>query len=77
VLFETEEQLLKVQKALNEQQIFPRRYFYPSLNTIDFVKGQTMSISEDVASRVLCLPLYAGLLEPEINQIINLINKSL
>jgi dTDP-4-amino-4,6-dideoxygalactose transaminase len=77
VLFETEEQLLKVQKALNEQQIFPRRYFYPSLNTIDFVKGQTMSISEDVASRVLCLPLYAGLLEAEINQIINLINKSL
>ncbi len=77
VLFETEEQLIKVQKALNEQQIFPRRYFYPSLNTIDFVKGQTMSISEDVASRVLCLPLYAGLLEAELNQIIKVINKSL
>ena len=77
VLLKTEEQLLKVQKALNEQQIYPRRYFYPSLNTIDFVKGQTMSISEDVASRVLCLPLYAGLLEAELNQIINIINKSL
>lgn len=30
VVFESEEQLLKVQKVLNENDIFPRRYFYPS-----------------------------------------------
>lgn len=30
VIFKTEEQLLSTQKTLNENDIFPRRYFYPS-----------------------------------------------
>ncbi|MCA6422555.1 MAG: DegT/DnrJ/EryC1/StrS family aminotransferase [Flavobacterium sp.] len=77
ILFETEEQLLQVQKALNEEHILPRRYFYPSLNKIKYIQSTVMPISESVASRVLCLPLYAGLLEAELNQIIKLINKSL
>ena len=34
VVFENETQLLKVQKALNNKQIFPRRYFYPSLDIL-------------------------------------------
>ena len=61
ILFQTEKQLLKVQKALNEEQIFPRRYFYPSLNTLRYVSGSDMPISESIASRVICLPLYADL----------------
>ena len=77
ILFDSEEQLLRVQKALNEAQIFPRRYFYPSLNTIDFVKGTPMPISESVAARVLCLPLYAGLLEEELSLITSITNNSL
>ena len=77
ILFDSEEQLLRVQKALNEAQIFPRRYFYPSLNTIDFVKGTPMPISESVAARVLCLPLYAGLLEEEVSLITSITNNSL
>ena len=77
ILFNSEEQLLRVQKALNEAQIFPRRYFYPSLNTIDFVKGTSMPISESVAARVLCLPLYAGLLEEELSLITSITNNSL
>jgi dTDP-4-amino-4,6-dideoxygalactose transaminase len=74
VIFETEAQLLKVQAVLNEQQIFPRRYFYPSLNTVEFSKGECMPISESIASRVLCLPLYAGLNKEEILSICNLIS---
>lgn len=77
VLFQTEPQLLQVQKALNDAEIFPRRYFYPSLNTIDFAKGTTMPISENVASRVLCLPLYAGLTEDEVQKITSIINSNL
>ncbi len=61
VIFKDESQLLKTQAALNELQIFPRRYFYPSLNTIPYVKRETMKISESIASRVLCLPLYDSL----------------
>jgi dTDP-4-amino-4,6-dideoxygalactose transaminase len=61
VLFKDETTLLKVQNALNEDQIFPRRYFYPSLNTLNYVKGKKMLISENITSRILCLPTYKKL----------------
>jgi dTDP-4-amino-4,6-dideoxygalactose transaminase len=77
VVFKTEKQLLEVQRSLNEQQIFPRRYFYPSLNTIEYVKGNTMSVSESIASRILCLPLSVGLNEHELNKIVSIINEKL
>jgi dTDP-4-amino-4,6-dideoxygalactose transaminase len=77
VIFESEDQLLHVQKVLNAQQIFPRRYFYPSLNTINFVKGAPMPISESIASRVLCLPLYVGLEKSDLEQIVHLINSNI
>lgn len=74
VIFETEAQLLNVQAALNAVQIYPRRYFYPSLNTIEYTKGTSMPISESIASRILCLPLYAELSDDEVKKISNLIN---
>lgn len=77
VIFDSEEQLLKVQKALNENQIFPRRYFYPSLNTIEYTIGMSMPISESIASRILCLPLYVGLSVVDMTRIVTLINKNL
>lgn len=74
VIFETEDQLLQVQKVLNENRIFPRRYFYPSLNTIDYTNGISMPISESIASCILCLPLYIGLPESDVSKITALIN---
>ncbi|OAB25998.1 dTDP-4-amino-4,6-dideoxygalactose transaminase [Flavobacterium fryxellicola] len=74
VIFETETQLLAVQNVLNQNDIFPRRYFYPSLNTIPYVNGNSMPISESIAARVMCLPLYEGLEEEDVLRIINLIN---
>ena len=77
IIFKTEAQLLATQKKLNENNIFPRRYFFPSLNTIDFVKGAPMPISESIASRVLCLPLYVGLEKSDLEQIVHLINTNI
>lgn len=77
VVFENEEQLLKVQKVLNENQTFPRRYFYPSLNTIEYANGSAMQISESIASRVMCLPLYFGLDKKDLERIVNFINSEL
>ena len=77
ILFESEVKLEQVQKVLNEQQIFPRRYFYPSLNTIKYVKGQSMPISESIASRVSCLPLYVGLSSIDLEKITAIINQNL
>lgn len=77
VIFDSEAILLSVEKVLNEYQIMPRRYFYPSLNTINYAKGQTMPISENMASRILCLPLYVGIDIVDLKKIVNLINSTI
>lgn len=74
VVFETETKLLEVQKALKEQQIFPRRYFYPSLNKVNYVNSNEMKVSESVASKILCLPLYMNLDLSSVTNIINICN---
>ena len=77
VVFESEAQLLRVQKALNNHEIFPRRYFYPSLNKVGYIKDTTMPISESIAQTILCLPLSHALEPDDVNQIVNLINANL
>lgn len=74
VIFESEDQLLKVEERLKASGIVPRRYFYPALNTIEYSKGQLMPIAESIASRILCLPLFVDILEEDLNRIINIIN---
>ncbi|MBZ9729094.1 DegT/DnrJ/EryC1/StrS family aminotransferase [Salegentibacter sp. JZCK2] len=77
IIFKSEDKLLKVQKALNDKKIFPRRYFYPSLNTLDYIEFKEMKISQDISERILCLPLYAELQDQEIDLISKIINKVL
>ena len=74
VIFKDEDTLLKVQAKLNANHIFPRRYFYPSVNTFSRLVPYTpMPVSEDIASRILCLPLYYTLSEQDIQRIIDII----
>ena len=62
VVLKNTEEREKVQKALNDKQIFPRRYFYPSLDTLNYIEPkQYMLNSRDISSRILCLPLYPEL----------------
>ncbi len=77
IIFKSEEVLLKVQSALNDNQIFPRRYFYPSLNTINFVTAPKMEVSESIASAILCLPLSDQIDEIDLIKICEIINKNL
>jgi dTDP-4-amino-4,6-dideoxygalactose transaminase len=74
LIFNSEATLLKIQVELLKENILPRRYFYPSLNTIDYVKGDKMPISESIASRILCLPLYVGIPKEALEKIIQIIN---
>jgi len=69
VIFQSEQELLKVQERMNAKDIFPRRYFYPSLNLLPYLQTEKMKISESVASRILCLPLYVGLSDSELEAI--------
>lgn len=78
VIFDTEETLLRVEKALQTEKIFARRYFYPSLNTFtDIVPYVKMPVSEDIASRILCLPLYKDLAMEDVERIIEVTLKAL
>lgn len=60
VIFDSEELLLKVDATLKANNVFARRYFWPSVNTYKTVcpDSATCPTSEDIASRILCLPLY-------------------
>jgi hypothetical protein len=72
-IFKDEETALKVIAALNAENIYPRRYFYPSVNTFTkLVPYVAMPKSEDVASRILCLPLYKDLKMEEVEEIAEL-----
>lgn len=61
VVFESEEAAMKAKKELELREIFPRRYFYPSLSSLNYAGGQATPVSDSVSSRILCLPLYHSL----------------
>ncbi len=70
VVFKSEQELLSVFAALKEQDIFPRRYFYPSLNTLPYLAQKyDCPVSEDISRRIACLPLYPALGNDEISRI--------
>ncbi|WP_035650403.1 DegT/DnrJ/EryC1/StrS aminotransferase family protein [Flavobacterium sp. ASV13] len=74
LVFESEELLLKVKSTLDGNEIFTRRYFYPSLaNSLPYLKAQDLKITNSIANRVLCLPLYHDLTVEEVDLICRLI----
>ncbi|MFC5408931.1 DegT/DnrJ/EryC1/StrS family aminotransferase [Larkinella bovis] len=76
VVFRSEAKLLAAKAALEAEQIYPRRYFYPSLNQLPFLKStQPCPISEDIALRVLCLPMYPDLEFENIEKTCKIINE--
>lgn len=76
VLFESEERLMEVKAAMNEVDINPRRYFYPSLDTLGYLQPQILkTVSGDIARRIICLPIYPGLLINEVEEIIKIITR--
>lgn len=66
VVFKTPEEMKKCYEAMFSNKIYPRRYFYPSLNRVPFFKGNPCPVSENLVERVLALPFYNGLEESQI-----------
>lgn len=78
VIFPSEEALLRVQEHFAGLNIFPRRYFYPSVNTYThIVDYQPAPVSEAVSRRILCLPLYRELPENDVIMIAETILRSI
>ena len=76
VVLESEELLLKIKAELDLNEIFTRRYFYPSLaSSLPYLPKVEFPITEDISKRVLCLPLYFDLTEEEIDYICRIILK--
>jgi len=61
IIFKSEKILIKIKDALFARGIYPRRYFYPSLNQLPYVDKCSCPVSEKIAKRVLCLPIYYDL----------------
>lgn len=74
VIFENENLLLESINNLEAKGISPRRYFYPSLTELPYVRGCN-PISERISKKVLCLPLYDDLKYEQQLLITELLNK--
>lgn len=76
VVFPTHHAMMRARQMLFDKGIGPRRYFYPSLNTLPYLKPElkrACPVSESISSRVLCLPLYVGLQRREVEIISDII----
>jgi dTDP-4-amino-4,6-dideoxygalactose transaminase len=79
VVFESEDVRKRVQEALEADQITPRRYFYPSLNTLAFLdKSLQCSCpeSEKITATVLSLPFYPELSEANVERVCRIVNEN-
>ena len=77
IILRTEKELLELMEELSKENINPRRYFYPSLNKLKYVKSCKMPISESISKRILCLPLYIGLSIEEQSKIIEIVKNKI
>ncbi len=75
VLFETESVLMQVIDQLDRNHVQARRYFYPSLSSLDYVDAGPTPECDFVADKVLCLPLFHDLRDSEIEMIARLIKR--
>ncbi len=73
LFFDEEELLKKVVQVLSENWIYPRRYFYPSLEDLPYVRrADGCPQADSLAKRALCVPLYETLTREEVDMICRL-----
>lgn len=74
LVFESESLLMKCINILTKNEILGRRYFYPSLaQSLPYLEAQEMQITDSIAKRVFCLPLFYDLTLEEVDLICRLI----
>lgn len=57
LIFSSESRLLSCMQALQQKQIFPRRYFNSNLNTLSDVVLSDLPVYHDLRRRILSLPI--------------------
>ena len=81
IIFESENQLLEFQKVI-APFIMSRRYYFPTIKSgysgdAKIVFGDNLELSESIATRILCLPVYVACNVEVEAEIKNLITKAL
>ena len=78
IILKNTKQLKSVEDGLKKEDIYPRRYFYPSLDTLKYIKPkQYCEISRDISSKILCLPMYPELETVSVKKICRIIIENL
>ncbi len=74
IIFESEDLLLKCIDLLKMNEIFGRRYFYPSLSqSLPYLESKPLKWADNISKRVFCLPLYFNLTVEEVDLICRLL----
>jgi dTDP-4-amino-4,6-dideoxygalactose transaminase len=74
VVFATATQRERIETLLKNKKIYPRRYFYPTLNKLSYIMSDdAVPNAEDISSRILCLPMYPQLTKQEQDLVIQTI----
>ena len=66
-------------EKLKEHNIYGRRYFYPLISTFSAYKGlesarpENLPVAHKLADQVLCLPMFAGLQDEDVERTISII----
>lgn len=64
---------------MKSDNVLGRRYFYPLISNFSTYKGlesaakENLPIAHNIADSVICLPIYAGLTETDVQRVIDLI----
>ena len=75
IIFNSEKLLENALKKLGAEKIFPRRYFYPSLEELPYINSKNKcKIAKDISSKVICLPLYSSIKNSDLSRIINVLD---
>ncbi len=70
LIFSSEEAMLRAKTELNDGEIYPRRYFYPTLNRLPYnITYEENPVAEDISRRILCLPLSANMEHSDVSVI--------
>jgi len=74
LIFSSEATREMVFSALATKDIFPRRYFSPSLENLPYLRQiEKMTASDRVSKTVLCLPIFESLSADDQKQIIDIV----
>jgi dTDP-4-amino-4,6-dideoxygalactose transaminase len=77
LVFPTEDMLIAAVGELTKLDIHARRYFLPSLNTLDYLNPSSCPVSESISKRILCLPLFHDLKPEQAKLVIEAVLKAI